>query len=167
MSADKNDKNDKKLKKTNAARLLDLMGVDYSLIEYEVDENDLSAEHVASSCGMPLGQIFKTLVARGDKSGVIVAVISGEDELNLKRLASASGNKHVELVALKEVQPLTGYLRGGCSPVAQKKKYPTYIDEKARNFDKITVSAGVRGMQLFLSPADLASACSGVFASIV
>ena len=155
-----------KAKKTNAARLLDSLGVSYELIEYPVDERDLSARHVAEVTGRPIEQIFKTLVARGDRQGVLVACIPGGAELNLKALAQESGTKKVELVPLKDVLGLTGYIRGGCSPLGMKKHYPTFIDASALQFDKIIVSAGQRGLQLVLSPQALAEAVSGRFCPI-
>lgn len=142
--------------KTNAARILDSLGVHYELREYEVDESDLSAVHVAETVGLPPAQVFKTLVARGDKTGVLMACIPAGAELDLKKLAEASGNKKVELVALKEILGLTGYIRGGCSPVGAKKHYPVYLDSSAEEWPIISVSAGMRGLQMLLSPADLA-----------
>lgn len=141
--------------KTNAARILDREGVHYELREYEVDESDLSAPHVAASIGMPAEQVFKTLVARGDRGGVLMACIPANAELDLKALAAASGNKKVELVTVKEVLGLTGYIRGGVSPVGSKKSYPVYIDETVELWDTIAVSAGVRGCQMVLAPDDL------------
>jgi Cys-tRNA(Pro)/Cys-tRNA(Cys) deacylase len=141
--------------KTNAARILDAAGIHYELREYTVDENDLSAPRVAEKIGMPPEQVFKTLVARGDRSGVLMASIPANAELDLKALAAASGNKKVELVAVKEVLPVTGYIRGGVSPIGVKKPYPFYLDETAILFDIISVSAGVRGCQLILAPDDL------------
>ena len=128
----------------------------YELREYEVDEADLSAPHVADAIGMPPEQVFKTLVVRGDRNGVLLACIPANSELDLKALASASGNKKVELVAVKEVLGLTGYIRGGVSPIGAKKPYPLYLDETAELWDVISVSAGLRGLQMLLSPADLA-----------
>jgi Cys-tRNA(Pro)/Cys-tRNA(Cys) deacylase len=142
--------------KTNALRMLEAAGVGYELREYEVDEQDLSATHVAEAVGLPPEQVFKTLVARGDKTGVLMAVIPGNAELDLKALAAASGNKKVELVPLKEVLQLTGYIRGGVSPVGTRKPYPLYLDETADLWDAIAVSAGVRGMQMLVAPGDLA-----------
>src|SRR4051794_10601020 len=141
--------------KTNAARILDAAGVAYDLREYEVDEDDLSAPRVAEKIGMPPEQVFKTLVARGDRSGVLMACIPANTELDLKALAAASGNRKVELVAVKEVLGLTGYIRGGVSPVGTKKSYPFYLDETAILFDTIGVSAGMRGCQMLLAPDDL------------
>lgn len=143
--------------KTNAARILDQSKISYDLKEYIVDESDLSAVAVAHKVGLPIEQVYKTLVTRGDKTGVIVACIQGDHELHLKGLATLSGNKKVEVVSLKEVQPLTGYLRGGVSPIGMKKNYPVFIDSDIKNHEKIAVSAGLRGLQLFLSPIDLIS----------
>jgi Cys-tRNA(Pro)/Cys-tRNA(Cys) deacylase len=152
--------------KTNAARILDAAGIHYKLREYEVDENDLSAPRVAEKIGMPPEQVFKTLVARGDRLGVLMASIPANTELNLKALAGASGNKKVELVAVKEVLGLTGYIRGGVSPIGGKKAYPFYLDETAILFDVISVSAGVRGCQLVLAPDDLVRVTEGVYCGI-
>ena len=143
--------------KTNAARILDQSKIHYELKEYTVDESDLSAISVAEKVGLPIEQVYKTLVARGDKTGVIVACIQGDHELHLKSLASLSGNKKVEVVSLKEVQPLTGYIRGGVSPIGMKKHYPVFIDSDIKNHEKVAVSAGLRGLQLFLSPIALIS----------
>ena len=145
-----------KQKKTNAARRLDDLKIAYRLVEYTVDEEHLDAVHVAAEVGMPAAQVFKTLVVRGDKTGVIFACIPGGGELDLKALAKVSGNKRAELVPLKEVLPLTGYIRGGCSPIGMKKKFPTFIDEAALNYETIAVSAGQRGFQVLLSPQALA-----------
>ena len=155
-----------KIKKTNAARILDGLGIDYEIKTYAVDESDLSAVHVAQVSGLDIKTIFKTLVARGDKSGVIMAVIGGDDELDLKALAKASGNKSVEMIALKELFPLTGYVRGGCSPLGAKKNYPVFIDSKALEQEKISISAGQRGMQIILSPKDLVTATNAVVANL-
>ncbi|HXB73987.1 MAG TPA: Cys-tRNA(Pro) deacylase [Candidatus Acidoferrales bacterium] len=141
--------------KTNAVRILEQAGIHYELREYAVDAGDLSAPHVAAAIGMPAGQVFKTLVARGDRTGVVVASIPADTELDLKSLAAASGNKKVELVAVKEVLSLTGYIRGGVSPVGMRKPYPFYLDETADLWDAISVSAGVRGCQMLVTPADL------------
>ena len=157
----------KKIKKTNAARILDNLKINYEVKTYEVDEDDLSAIHVAQTMNLDIETIFKTLVARGDKTGVIMAVINGGDEVDLKALARASGNKNVEMVALKELQPLTGYIRGGCSPLGAKKAYPVYLDSKAMLQDKVSISAGVRGEQLILSPKDLVKAANATVAEIV
>ena len=156
-----------KIKKTNAARILDKLGIAYEIKTYEVDENDLSAVHVAETAGLDISTVFKTLVTRGDKTGILMAVINGEDEINLKQLAKASGNKSVEMIALKELLPLTGYVRGGCSPLGAKKDYPVYIDSHALNHEKISISAGMRGMQLVLSPQDLIKAANATVADLV
>ncbi len=154
------------LKKTNAARLLDSLKISYRLLEFAVDESDLSAEKAADLLGRPLEQVFKTLVARGDKSGVLIATIPGNAELNLKALARLSGNKKVELVHLKEVQQLTGYIRGAVSPLGIKGNYPRYLDESAYNYPLIITSAGVRGLQIELSPHDLARAINATTGQI-
>ncbi len=143
--------------KTNVMRLLDAAGVHYRTAEYEYDESDLSGQHAAEQLDLPAEQVFKTLVARGDKTGPVVFCIPVLDELDLRRAAAVSGNKKVELIHLKELLPLTGYLRGGCSPIGMKKKFPTYIDETCILFDEIAVSAGARGKQIILSPDDLIS----------
>lgn len=143
--------------KTNVMRLLDAAGVHYRTAEYEYDESDLSGRHAAEQLDLPAEQVFKTLVARGDKTGPVVFCIPVLDELDLRRAAAVSGNKKVELIHLKELLPLTGYLRGGCSPIGMKKKFPTYIDETCTLFDEIAVSAGARGKQIILSPDDLIS----------
>lgn len=140
--------------KTNAIRLLDTLQIPYELREYEVDLEDLSAETVARKIGLPPEQVFKTLVAKGDRNGVCLAVIPGNSELDLKSLAKMSGDRKVELVPLKEVQPLTGYIRGGVTALACKKEYPVYLDETASLFDVISISAGVRGTQILLKPED-------------
>jgi Cys-tRNA(Pro)/Cys-tRNA(Cys) deacylase len=146
------------MKKTNAARYLDRLKIDYTLVEYEVDESDLSAESVARKVNLPLEQVFKTLVARGDKTGVFMACIPGNTELDLKAMATVSGNKDVEMVHLGEIQPLTGYIRGGVSPIGTKKHYPVFLNESAVRFPLISISAGLRGCQIFISPGDLIKA---------
>jgi Cys-tRNA(Pro)/Cys-tRNA(Cys) deacylase len=143
------------MKKTNAARFLDNLKIEYRLMEYEVDESDVSAEAVANKVNLPLEQVFKTLVARGDKSGVVLACIPGGAQLDLKRLSEISGNKKVEMVPVKEIQALTGYIRGGVSPIGTKKHYPVYLDESALQFPFISISAGVRGCQILLDPKSL------------
>jgi Cys-tRNA(Pro)/Cys-tRNA(Cys) deacylase len=140
--------------KTNAARFLDSLGIPYEVREYEVDPDDLAAESVALKVSLPPEQVFKTLVARGDKHGVCFAVVPGDQQLDLKALAQLTGDKKIDTVALKEVQPLTGYIRGGVTALAAKKSYPVFADETIELFDVISVSAGVRGAQLILSPAD-------------
>ncbi|WP_196590014.1 Cys-tRNA(Pro) deacylase [Pectinatus frisingensis] len=146
------------MKKTNAARILDNLKITYEIKPYKVDLNDLSAIHVASEVGMNIKMIFKTLVARGDKNGILMACIPGDDELDLKKLAVISGNKRVEMVHMKEIQSLTGYIRGGCSPLGTKRTYPVYLDSSALTLQQIAVSAGTRGEQLLLAPADLIAA---------
>jgi Cys-tRNA(Pro)/Cys-tRNA(Cys) deacylase len=152
--------------KTNAARLLDKLGIAYELRDYEVDPDDLSAESVAAKVGMPPEQVFKTLVARGDRHGVCFAVIPGDMQLDLKALAQQSGDRKVETVALKEVQPLTGYIRGGVTVLGAKKAYPVYVDETFELFDVVAVSAGTRGTQIVLAPADFLRATGGRIAPI-
>ena len=149
----------KKEKKTNAARFLDNHKADYELIPYTVDEKDLSATTVAGKLGEDIRQVYKTLVLRGNTTGVFICVIPGNEELNLKKAAQVSGNKHAEMVAMKELMPLTGYVRGGCSPLGMKKDYPVYIDESCLQFSKIYISAGKRGLQLYLSPKKLIDLC--------
>ena len=157
----------KKEQKTNAARILDTLGIEYELKTYEVDESDLSAVHVAASVGMPIEMVYKTLVCRGDKNGILMAVIPGGGELDMKALAAASGNKRVEMVHLKEVFGLTGYIRGGCSPLGAKKEYPVYLDDSARQWERIAISAGRRGEQILLPPAELIQAVHAVAAPII
>lgn len=140
--------------KTNAARLLDSLGLPYELRDYEVDPEDLRAESVAAKVGLPPEQVFKTLVARGDRTGVLLAVVPGDAELDLKALARLSGDRKVDTVPLKEVQPLTGYIRGGVTAFGAKKDYPVFVDETVELFDVISISAGVRGTQIFLAPGD-------------
>lgn len=156
-----------KIKKTNAAQILENLKIPYEIKTYEVDEEDLSAVHVAETAGIDISTVFKTLVTRGDKTGILMAVINGNDEINLKHLAKASGNKSVEMIALKELLPLTGYVRGGCSPLGAKKDYPVFLDSKALTHEKISISAGQRGMQLILSPQDLVKATKATVADLV
>ena len=155
-----------KINKTNVARLLDKAKVAYQLVPYEVDENDLSATHVADQLGENVAQVFKTLVLHGDKSGYFVCVIPGADEVDLKKAAKVSGNKSCEMIPVKELLPLTGYIRGGCSPIGMKKQFVTRIAAAAENLDKIIVSGGRIGSQLELKPEDLKKACKGEFADI-
>ena len=143
------------MKKTNAARVLDGLKIDYKLVEYEVNESDLSAESVARKVNQPLEQVFKTLVCRGDKTGELMVCIPGNAELDLKAIASTSGNKKVEMVHVKEIQQLTGYIRGGVSPIGTKKHFPIFLDESAMKFQFISISAGTRGSQIFISPGNL------------
>lgn len=154
------------MKKTNAVRLLDAAGIAYELRDYEVDESDLSAGNVMAKLGLPPEQVFKTLVAIGDRTGVMLACLPGDEELDLHALAAASGNKKVEMAALKQVQPLTGYIRGGVSPVGTKKRYPVYLDSSAFRFSFISVSAGLRGLQMLISPADLQNVVDATMAEI-
>lgn len=144
-----------KINKTNVARLLDKAKIAYQLVAYEVDENDLSAIHVAEQLGENVEQVFKTLILHGDKNGYFVCVIPGADEVDLKKAAKISGNKKCEMIPVKELLPLTGYIRGGCSPIGMKKLFPTYIHQTAAHFEQIYISAGQRGLQVLLSPADL------------
>lgn len=140
--------------KTNAARILEGLGIRYELRDYAVDEEDLSAETVARKVGLPPEQVFKTLVARGDRTGVLLAVVPGNAQLDLKALARLAGDRKTDTVPLKEVQPLTGYVRGGVTALACKKDYPVFADETIELFDVVSVSAGVRGTQILLAPAD-------------
>lgn len=156
----------KKIEKTNAARLLDKAGISYTLIPYEFDENDLAAQHVANSLGQDITRVFKTLVLHGDKTGHIVCVIPGNGEVDLKALAKVSGNKKVEMIAMKDLLAVTGYIRGGCSPIGMKKRFPTYFHDTALSFDTIYVSAGVRGLQVEISPADLIGFVNGTVAEV-
>ena len=153
--------------KTNAARILDNQGIKYELIAYEVDESDLSANAVAEKLGQNIDQVFKTLVLRGDKTGIFICVVPGGEELDLKKAARISGNKSTAMVLMKEILELTGYVRGGCSPLGMKKKYPTFIDESCALYDHIFVSAGIRGLQLKIAPYDLMESVSGTVADLV
>lgn len=143
------------VQKTNVARLLDVAGIPYSLVPYQVDESDLAAAHVAEQLGEPLEQVFKTLVLRGDKNGIFVCVMPGDMEIDLKVAARISGNKSCEMLHMKELLPTTGYIRGGCSPIGMKKPFPTFIYESCLLYDYIYVSAGIRGLQLKIAPQDL------------
>ena len=147
--------------KTNAARLLDSLGISYELRDYEVDPEDLRAESVARKVGLPPEQVFKTLVARGDRTGVLLAVVPGDAELDLKALARLSGDRKADTVPLKEVQPLTGYIRGGVTVFGARKDYPVFVDETLELFDVISVSAGVQGTQIVLAPGDYLGALGG------
>ncbi len=152
--------------KTNAARLLDQLGISYEIREYEVDPDDLSAETVAAKIGLPAEQTFKTLLVRGDRNGYCFAVIPGHAELDLKALASASGNRKMELAPLKDVQPVTGYIRGGVTALGAKKSLPVIADETIELWDVISISAGQRGMQVLLAPADYLRATTAIAAPI-
>ena len=144
-----------KINKTNAARLLDKAKIPYELIPYEVDENDLAATHVAAQLGENIEQVFKTLVLHGDRNGYFVCVIPGDHELDLKVAAKISGNKKADLIPMKELLPVTGYIRGGCSPIGMKKEFPTFIHASCLTFEYIYISAGIRGLQIRLNPKDL------------
>ena len=152
--------------KTNAMRLLDRAGIPYEVAEYEVDESDLSGVHLAETLGIDVERVFKTLVTRGDKNGLHVFVIPAAEELDLKKCAAVTGDKRIEMIAVKELLPLTGYIRGGCSPVGMKKAYPTHIDELATLYDTVYVSGGQRGVQLILNPVALADYIGAVFADV-
>lgn len=153
--------------KTNAARLLDRAGIEYQLIPYQVDENNLAATHVAESLGEDIRRVFKTIVLHTEPgNGHMVCVVPGNCEVDLKKAAKASGNKKCEMIAMKELLPLTGYIRGGCTAIGMKKPYPVFISEEAENFPDIFVSAGKRGLQLRLSPLDLAKVTHAVFADV-
>jgi Cys-tRNA(Pro)/Cys-tRNA(Cys) deacylase len=162
------------MQKTNAARLLDQMGIHYELRGYEVDPNDLAAETVAAKIGLPPEQVFKTLVARGvasrvasgDRHGVSMAVIPGDQELNLKALASAAGERKIQLVPVTELQALTGYIRGGVTALAAKRDFPVYVDETIELFDVVSISAGIRGLQILIAPADYLRAIQGTIAAL-
>lgn len=156
----------KKIEKTNAARLLDKAGITYRLVRYEFDENDLAAQHVADSLGQDIRRVFKTLVLHGDKTGYLVCVVPGNTEVNLKALAKVSGNKKVEMIPMKDLLGVTGYIRGGCSPLGMKKRFPTYFHHTAADFETIYVSAGVRGLQLEIAPKDLINAAGGTLAEV-
>jgi Cys-tRNA(Pro)/Cys-tRNA(Cys) deacylase len=152
--------------KTNAVRILEDLGIGFELREYPVDPNDLSAETVAAKINLPLEQVFKTLVVKGDRNGICMAVIPGNAELDLKALARLTGDRKLEMAPLKEVQPLTGYIRGGVTALACKKSYPVYLDETAILFDTISVSAGMRGLQILLNPEDYIRAVEAVTGEI-
>ena len=152
--------------KTNATRILESLGISYELREYDVDPEDLTAETVARKIGLPLEQVFKTLAVRGDRGGIYFAVIAGNAELDGKALARVTGDRRVEMVPLKDVQPLTGYIRGGVTAMGARKNYPVYIDETLELFDLVSISAGARGTQILLAPADYIRAVNGTLAPI-
>ena len=156
----------KKIEKTNAARLLDRAKIAYNLIPYEFDENDLAAQHVAESLGQDIAKVFKTLVLHGDRTGHIVCVIPGDKEVDLKALAKVSGNKKVEMIPMKDLLGVTGYIRGGCSPIGMKKRFPTFFHSSASDHDVIYVSAGVRGLQIEINPNELISFVDGVISEV-
>ena len=153
--------------KTNAARLLDQMRISYELREYAVDPEDLAAESVAARIGLPAEQVFKTLVAHGDRNGICMAVIPGNKELDLKALAQATGDRSIQLVPVKELQLLTGYIRGGVTALAAKKEYPVYVDETIELFETISISGGVHGMQILLAPSDYLSVTRSIVVSLI
>ena len=155
-----------KISKTNAARLLDKARISYELIPYTVDEDNLAVEHVAHELGENIEQVFKTLVLRGDRTGIFVCVVPGHTEVNLKWAAKISGNKSAEMIAMKELLPTTGYIRGGCSPIGMKKPFPTFVHTTCETFDYIYVSAGVRGLQIKISPRDLVAYTHAVVGEI-
>lgn len=154
------------ISKTNAARLLEQLGIQYELREYEVDPHDLAAETVAAKIGLPPEQVFKTLVARGERNGVVMAVIPGDQELNLKALAAAAGERKIQLVPVKELQSLTGYIRGGVTALAAKRDFPIYVDETIELFDVVSISAGIRGLQILIAPADYLRATKGTITAL-
>ena len=153
--------------KTNVMRLLEAAGVPYEAKYYQVDENDLSGSHAADMMGADHDSMFKTLVMKGEKTGYLVCCIPVDEELDLKKTAKAAGDKKVEMIHVKELLPLTGYIRGGCSPIGMKKKFPTYIEETAQLFDQIYVSAGQRGSQIAISPEDLRRMTEGSFVPLI
>ena len=156
----------KPIQKTNAARLLDRMGIQYELRVYEVDPDDLAAETVAAKIGLPPEQVFKTLVARADRNGIVMAVIPGNRELNLKALAAAAGERKIQLVPVKELQSLTGYIRGGVTALAGKRDFPVYADETIERFDVVSISAGLRGLQILIAPGDYLRATKGKLSAL-
>lgn len=153
--------------KTNVMRLLDSAGIEYEAREYEVDENDLSGSHAADLLGVDHDSMYKTLVLKGEKTGYLVCCIPVDEELDLKKAAKAAKDKRVELIQMKDLLPLTGYVRGGCSPIGMKKKFPIYIEETAIIYEKITVSAGQRGLQIILPPKALAEYVKGSFVPLI
>ena len=159
-------KSEKGPAKTNAARLLDRAGIHYDLIPYEVDENNLAADHVAEELGEDINCVFKTLVLNGERSGHFVCVIPGNMEVDLKAAARVAGAKKADLIPMKELLPLTGYIRGGCSPIGMKKPFPTFFHSTINDFDRVYVSAGVRGLQFGSAPADLIANTGGTVADI-
>ena len=152
--------------KTNAVRLLDQLGIQYELRSYEIDPDDLAAETVAAKIGLPPEQVFKTLVARGERNGIVMAVIPGDQELDLKALASAANEKKIELVPVKGLQALTGYIRGGVTALAAKRNYPVFVDETIEMLDVVSISAGMRGLQILIAPGDYLRATKGMIGAI-
>lgn len=155
------------MKKTNAARILDRLKIKYDLVEYDVDPEDLSAAHLAETAGLPLGQVYKTLVLQGDRNGIFVCIIPGGKEIDLKKAAVVSSNKKAAMIKMKELEPLTGYVRGGCSPIGMKKNYPIFIDQSAFLNSYIYLSAGIRGMQIKIKPDDLVIAVNAGNADLI
>ena len=151
---------------TNAMRMLSAAKIPFEVLTYAVDESDLSGTHIATEVGLPMDMVFKTLVAKGDKTGYLVFCIPVDHEIDLKRAAQATGNKRVEMIHVKELLPLTGYIRGGCSPIGMKKKFPTYFHASAKNLEKITVSAGMRGAQLYMDREVLVNFVAGSYVDI-
>lgn len=156
----------KGIQKTNAARILDRAGISYDLVPYEVDEKNLAADHVADQLGEPIDQVYKTLVLKGDRTGYLVCVVSGGEEVDLKKAAAASGNKKVEMIPQKDLLSVSGYIRGGCTSIGMKKKFPTFISADCLAFDFIYVSAGQRGLQLKIDPRDLVDITSAKICDI-
>lgn len=156
----------KKQPKTNAVRLLDKAKIHYSLVSYEVDESDLSAQHLSDTIGQDINRVFKTLVLHGDRTGHFVCVIPGNHEVDLKKAARASGNKKVEMIPMKELLPTTGYIRGGCSPIGMKKPFPTFFHSTCLDFDTIYLSAGQRGLQLCIEPQTLVDFLGATIADV-
>lgn len=156
-----------KINKTNAVRLLDRAKIGYELVPYEVDEHNLAAIHVAEQLGEDIAQVFKTLVLRGDKSGIFVCVVPGDAEVNLKLAARASGNKSAEMIHMKELLPTTGYIRGGCSPIGMKKPFPTFIHSTCMDYEYIYISAGIRGLQIRIAPGDLVGYIGAVVTELI
>ena len=157
----------KKIEKTNAARLLDRAKIAYELVPYEVDENNLAATHVAESLGEPIERVYKTLVLKGDRNGHFVCIVQGDKEVDLKAAAKVSGNKSAEMIPMKELLPTTGYIRGGCTPIGMKKRFPTYIDETCQLYDRIAVSAGERGHQMIIPHEAILQLANAKFADII
>lgn len=156
-----------KINKTNAARLLDQQKIDYDLIPYIVDEDNLGAQHIADQLGEEIQQVFKTLVLKGDKNGYFVCVVPGNAEIDLKKAAKATGNKKCDLIAIKELLPLTGYIRGGCSPIGMKKAFPTFYHESLVLYPYIYISAGIRGLQIKIAPQDLVKVSRGMIVDLI
>ncbi len=154
------------MKKTNAARILDRLKMDYELVAYDVDPDDLSAIHLAETAGLPLEKIYKTLVLEGDRNGIFVCIIPGGKEIDLKKAAVVSSNKKAAMIKMKDLEPLTGYIRGGCSPLGMKKNYPVFIDESAFIYPFLYISAGMRGLQIKINPEDLISAVNAAKADL-